>query len=258
MSLCLRTVLCPLIVVAFSGFFAPAVSASAEANGQCVVLLHGLARSSNAMIDMEEFLAGQGFKVVNYSYPSTDFPVEELAVVHVSQAVAQCSTKEPVHFVTHSMGGILLRYWAFADNQAVAKIGRAVMLAPPNQGSELVDKLGDVPGFELLNGPAGKQLGTDPDSIPRNLPAVQFELGVIAGDASLNPVYSGMLPGQDDGKVTVESTKVSGMTDFIVMPHTHTFIMNIDDVQEEVLHFLLHGRFENGLLATQSDMPSAT
>jgi hypothetical protein len=118
------------------------------------------------------------------------------------------------------------------------------MLGPPNQGSEVVDNLKDTPGFELLNGPAGMQLGTGPDDIPQSLGPVSFELGVIAGTQSINLILSTFLPNPDDGKVSVEATKVEGMKDFIALPATHPFLMENDMVIDQTVHFLKNGKFK--------------
>jgi hypothetical protein len=120
---------------------------------------------------------------------------------------------------------------------------RVVMLGPPNQGSEAVDRLKNLPGFYWLNGPAGVQLGTSEQDMPRQLGAANFELGVIAGRRSINLLLSSMIPGQDDGKVSVESTKMDGMTDFISLPCTHTFMMRNSEVIRQTLFFLEHGHF---------------
>jgi hypothetical protein len=92
-------------------------------------------------------------------------------------------------------------------------------------------------------GPAGSQLGTDSTAIPAQLGPVRFSLGIIAGNRSLNPLYSWLIPGPDDGKVGVDRAKAEGAADFLVVPASHTFIMNRGDVAEEVVHFLRYGRF---------------
>jgi len=195
-----------------------------------------------------EPLGEAGYSVVNIDYPSTDYPIEELAGKYISPAIADCPANDTVHFVTHSMGGILLRYWLAnamtAEEQQ--RLGRAVMLGPPNHGSELVDKLGRVWGFYALNGPAGLELSTSNDSVPNQLAmgeSLPLEVGVIAGSASFNPLYSWLVPGKDDGKVSIESTKLDGMTDFIVMSHTHTWMMRAKPIIGQVIHFLEHGQF---------------
>lgn len=213
------------------------------ATADCVVLLHGLARSAYAMQSMEAGLREAGFSVANVDYPSTEKTVEELAAPAIESGVAQCPEGATIDFVTHSMGGILVRY--YMQNHQFERLGRVVMLAPPNQGSEVVDDFADVPGFGLINGPAGYQLGTGEGSLPRSLGPVDFELGIIAGSETFNPLLSQSLPNPDDGKVSVESTKVEGMTDFIVMPHTHTFIMRADAVIQQTIHFLREGSFDH-------------
>lgn len=209
---------------------------------ESVVVVHGLGRTAASMAILGFRLQDAGFRVVHFGYPSTEEPMEAL-VARLEAEVAECCghESETVHFVTHSMGGVLVRSY-LADRPAPHG-GRVVMLSPPSQGSELVDAFVDSPLLRSLLGPAGSQLGTDSTSIPSQLGPVHFRLGIIAGDRSLNPLGSWLIPGPDDGKVGVERAMADGAADFLVMPATHTFIMNREDVAEEVVHFLRHGRF---------------
>ncbi len=118
------------------------------------------------------------------------------------------------------------------------------MLAPPNRGSELVDALSDSQLFRSAMGPSAQQLGTGPESLPNRLPAPEVEVGVIAGTGSINPIGSAVIPDEDDGIVSVESTRLEGMKDFLLVSSSHAFIMRSDEVGRQVVHFLRHGAFE--------------
>lgn len=218
------------------------VAEDAQATRRIVVLLHGLGRSNRSMAPMEEALMGAGYRVQNIDYPSTDHDFERLVEL-VGGHIEECCIRHDVRvdFVTHSLGGIILRAWA--QQGGAGNIGRAVMLSPPNHGSEIVDTLKDFALFQWILGPTALELGTDPHSVPNRLGPVRFEAGVITGDWSWNPVFSRLIPGPDDGKVSVESARVEGMGDFLVLPSGHPFIMGNDEVIRQTLHFLEHGRF---------------
>ncbi|MCG2634915.1 MAG: alpha/beta fold hydrolase [Gammaproteobacteria bacterium] len=210
---------------------------------QCVVLLHGLARTSASMARAAEFFAAEDYTVANIGYPSRHHSVEQLAEMAVPAGLAECQARSatPVNFVTHSMGGILLRQ--YLQRHELPQLGRVVMLAPPNQGSEVVDRLGSYYLFQLLNGPAGSQLGTGAEDVPARLGPVDFELGVIAGTRSINPILSTFLPNPDDGKVSLARTRVAGMRDFLALKTTHPLMMRNSEVLEQSLYFIENGQF---------------
>jgi pimeloyl-ACP methyl ester carboxylesterase len=211
---------------------------------ECVVLLHGLMRSSMSMNKMQRELDAAGFLTVNIDYPSRDHTIEELAEIAVPKGLDACrefDDIERIHFVTHSLGGILVRQ--YLENEVIAELGRVVMLGPPNQGSVAADDLVDIPGFDWLNGPAGRQLGKGEESVPLRLGPANFELGVIAGNRTIDPVTSAVLENPDDGRVSVEDTKLDGMSDFIVVDHSHAFMMRMRTPIDQTIAFLKDGKF---------------
>ena len=210
-----------------------------------VVLLHGLARTSRSMRPMEKYLKKNGFNVRNINYPSRKKPIEELSKWVRDKLDEELGKHSAVQldFVTHSMGGIILRQ--IMKKHPLTNLGRVVMLGPPNQGSEVVDRLRRFKILKQLNGPACLQLGTEDKGFIHNLGKVEFDLGVIAGNKSINPLLSLLLPGEDDGKVTVERTKIEGMNDFRIVPCSHSFFMSKKKVKELVQSFLKKGFFSN-------------
>ncbi len=196
------------------------------------------------MVRMESALAKAGYHVVNVDYPSRTASIEQSSELAIGGAVADCQKQNAaaIHFVTHSQGGILVR--SYLSRHTIPNLGRTVMLAPPSQGSEVADKLGALWVFKKINGPAGSELGTDKNSTPNKFGRANFSVGVIAGNRSINWINSLLIPGRDDGKVSVERAKLDGMADFVVIPATHPFIMKNRNAIKQTLAFLKSGRFE--------------
>lgn len=221
-----------------------AIMSSGRSEPEVVVLLHGLARTNRSMNRMQKELGTAGYTVYSLQYPSTTKTVEQIAEEDLAPLLARCEAAHPgrIHFVTHSLGGIVVRQ--YLTRHTLRNPGRVVMLAPPNQGSEAVDKLGHLTLFDWIYGPAGRQLGTTPDSLPMQLPAPPVEVGVIAGTRSFNWILSRMIPGPDDGKVSVERTRLPGMVDFATVDSSHPYIMRNQEVMGLTLAFLKNGSFE--------------
>lgn len=221
-------------------------SAPPVQGAECVVFLHGLARTSASMKKAVAVFEQSGFAVANVQYPSRKYPIEELASMAVEAGLDECPPDSVIHFVTHSLGGILVRY--YLEQTEISNLGRVLMFAPPNQGTEVVDSFRHFPGFKAIHGPAALQLGTDEASVPLMLGPVDYEVGVIAGTRTFNPILSQVLPNPDDGKVSVENTKVEGMTDFVVIPVSHPFIMKSPIAIAHAYAFIRTGHFAHDTL----------
>lgn len=135
---------------------------------------------------------------------------------------------EKINFVTHSMGGIVVRY--FLANNNLENINRIVMFAPPNKGSDLADKWSSFKLINYIMGPALKEMATDQNSLVNTISDLNYEIGIIAGER--------------DEKVSLEKTKLNEMTDFIVFPNEHTWIINNNKAIEATLNFLTEGKFK--------------
>ena len=218
----------------------PAYSATVQ---ECVIVLHGLGRTAFSMSLIEEALVKENYLVWNKGYPSTSGNIEELSETTITDGLDFCDQSKSgiVHFVTHSLGGILVRQ--YLQHHTISNLGRVVMLSPPNHGSEVADLLKDHTIYQFVLGPAARQLGTDKGSLTEQLGPVKGEIGIITGVSSSDPWFSPVIPGDDDGKVSVESAKLDEMSDFITVPNGHTFIMRDDTVIKQILHFLREGKF---------------
>jgi pimeloyl-ACP methyl ester carboxylesterase len=208
---------------------------------EVVVLVHGLLRTSRSLAHLGRHLEREGFAVANYAYRSTRSTIAEQAEELARRLPELVPAQAPqVHFVTHSLGGIVVRQ--LLKNQRLDRLGRVVMLAPPNQGSELADALAGKKFFRWVLGPTLAELQTGDAGVPNDLGPVDFPCGVIAGD--FNFLGGLVFDGPNDGRVSVESAKVDGMADFLVVRHGHAFLMNSRDVKRQVTHFLRTGCFD--------------
>lgn len=223
------------------------LSASFSTNSQaedCVILLHGLASNEYVMKPLEMAIDVQPeLRTQNQTYNSYSDDISVLAMHIIPDALERCAQQdgEQIHFVTHSMGGLLLR--AYLAEREIANLGRTVMIAPPNSGSEIVDLLDSYGWPVWLLGPAGKQLTTDEDALPRQLPSPNIDLGIIAGTKSARWLFRELLPSFDDGKVSSESTELITMQDFVEIQASHTGLLMQKETIEQTLSFLRYGKF---------------
>lgn len=209
-----------------------------------VLLLHGLGRLARSMRPLARRLEREGFRPHLLDYPSRHHPIGELVERFVRPELDALRGGGPVHVVTHSLGGLLVR--AYAERHGLPDGSRVVMIAPPNRGSEVADLMAGLAPFRWWYGPALGELGTTPECVPATLGACAFELGVIAGDRRLYPFFSPLFGGHHDGLVAVERARLDSADDFVVVHAGHAFIMRNPTVLDETAHFLCHGRFRNG------------
>ncbi len=243
MVVLIRTVLILTILLAGS-----ITEAAADNAPDTVVILHGIARTSKSMSAVESALQKDGYRTLAITYPSTKKNIDDIvAGLHEKELdKAFWSSAGTVHFVTHSMGGLVARRYLDKYRSEIPpdKIGRVVMLAPPNAGSEVADTLHSLWPYQWYYGPAGQELTTAAQAGDKS--DVYYDLGIIAGTKEWPYVIAAfVVPGPGDGRVSVEKTKLAGMKDHVTVNGTHTFIMDRPDVHRQIVHFLKQGSFEH-------------
>ncbi|MFO1483519.1 MAG: alpha/beta fold hydrolase [Verrucomicrobiaceae bacterium] len=218
--------------------------ASSSKSTDTVVLIHGLGRSRRSMWMVALWLKFCGYRVTSIGYPSRCVSIAEAVEQHLMPALAKLEVEDGsrVHFVTHSLGGIVFRYWA-ARRDPAFPLGRAVLLAPPNRGSEIIDELGQWGWVRWLLGPVSAELGTDADSTPNSLGPLPPETGIIMGSKDTLPVFRHLLGPESDGVVTIASSHGEGETDFTLLPTNHATIILQPAVFRAVNRFLKTGSF---------------
>ncbi|RYX86960.1 MAG: alpha/beta fold hydrolase [Bradyrhizobiaceae bacterium] len=210
-----------------------------------VVFLHGISRSFRSLIKLQQAVDAAGFATRNIGYPSRDKALSDLVDdIHPAITPFAEANDGATHFVCHSMGGLLAR--AYIARYRPARLGRVVMLGTPNGGSEVADTFKDWLLYRLYFGPAGQQLMTVRNAATEALlPAVDYPVGIIAGNRSLDPITTRfMLPGANDGRVTVARTRLDGMADHLVIAASHALMMKNKEAIAQTIAFLKHGRFD--------------
>jgi hypothetical protein len=210
-------------------------------NKEIIVLLHGLGRNTTSMWLLASRLEKAGYYVQRVGYNSLDQNPDEI-LKDISLQINQCCQKhsQSVHFVGHSLGGLMAR--AYLQNNKVDNLGRVVLLGTPNKGTEAADHFSNSWLMEIL-GPTAKALGTDNNSFPNSLKAPYYPVGIIAGEIKSkfnNPV----IPGKDDGIVSVEANKIDAMTDFIVIETSHSMMRYNSEVADQTIEFIKNGMFK--------------
>lgn len=210
---------------------------------ECVFVLHGLARGTRSMAKLSTKLSAADYVVCNLDYPSTTGSFPEMISVLARAVDAHRASCSKIHFVAYSLGALVVR--GYLGEASLPQLGRVVMIAPPNHGSQITDSLGNTRVFRKLMGPVATQLGTSPGELPQQLPSPYYPLGIIAGDRPINPLGWLLIPGAEDGSVSVASTRLDGMSDFLIVHRSHTFIMNAPEVANQTIRFLRQGSFEH-------------
>ena len=213
----------------------------APSSDHLVLLVHGIARSTGTFSVMQQALFEVGYDAVAISYPSTRATIEAHAEV-LERILNNLEETTTVSFVTHSMGGLVVRQLLSTQSawQERIKVNRVVQIAPPNQGSAVARWLEDIHLYKLLYGEAGLQL--TPNGVSR-LPTFQHPFGIIAGGKGNADGYNPLLAGDDDGTVRVQETVLDGATDFITVPEIHALISNSPLTIKSTISFLKKGCF---------------
>lgn len=210
-----------------------------------VIVLHGIFRSCHHMRKVTKFFREHGYDTDCIKYPSTKFTIMELVEYVHSKILEKTEGKDfkKIHFIGYSLGGVITRL--LLSKYKLKNLGRVVLLAPPNKGSEVASFLKNFWPYKLLWGPAGQELELGLPTVKKHLKKTSAEIGVIAGNYSIDMISSiWLIKGEDDGKVSVESTKFNGMSDHIILPVSHTFFPLHKSIHEQTLAFIENGKFK--------------
>lgn len=240
-----HTKLLIVLILFLSGCFSePSQERFPNPEGEPVVVLHGILRNNKATYKIAKRISDAGYDVYNFSYPSRDYTLEELAD-YIDERIRENGLyeREQVNIVAHSLGGLIVR--SYLNLKPMDNVGRVVMICTPNQGSQIADGVKNSGIFKKIFGRAGQQLITDQNGMSCLSGIVYYDLGIIAGTKSFNPIFSSLLPGKDDGVVSVENTKLEGMKDHITIPSLHGGALKRKDTAAQTIYFLQNGKFKH-------------
>jgi len=206
-----------------------------------VVLIHGILRSSKSFSTIAARLRESGWAAFPFDYPSSQIGIHE-AADYLNSVVSHLEDLDELDFVCHSMGGLVLRAW-FGEHSD-PRVKRAVMMGTPNRGAALADMLRKNLIFRAVFGPSGQQLVTDADGVIPKLATPPCEFALIAGARGTPEGWNPLIPGDDDGTVSVDAVRLDGCTDFTTVRALHSLLLKHPQAVEQALHFLEHGRLQ--------------
>ncbi len=214
-----------------------------SSKSEYVVILHGIFVNAYYMHSLASYLANKGYEVINISYPSTKYNLEEIANF-VEKEIKKYVTEHDrtVNFIGYSLGGVVLR--VLFNQYRPQCMGRVVQIGTPNKGSEVADHYKNSKFFGWLLGPIIKELVTDQEHVKHLFAPVDYQLGIIASKKSRNNLFRKLFDGEHDGLVSVSSALLEGSKDNCVVDATHEFMPFNRTIIEQTAAFIEDGHFK--------------
>lgn len=209
---------------------------------EAIIFIHGMGRKHHSFRKLQKEAKRRGYITYNQTYSSTKQKVEYSSKQYIEKALDSLKVHAPtkVHFVTHSLGGILIRY--YLSHYTIKNLGAIAMLAPPNQGSHITERYKNLFWYKTATGVAGQQLGISNNQLLKSLKPINTKLLIIAGSRSSDPWFNSVFDEPHDGKVSVRATKLAEPHKHITVDAGHTFIMNNAEVQKHIFEFLSNAK----------------
>lgn len=206
-----------------------------------VMIIHGISPRPMSLAHLQSAIGDAGYDAIAISYPSTRDRIENHALP-IEQLLDRSTGTTRISFVTHSMGGLVLRHLLSRDGawKRRIRIGRIVQIAPPNRGAAAADMLSGLPPYRWIFGRSGQQLTP---AAAADIPRLNHRFAVIAGGKGDGEGFNPLLPGDDDGTVRVAETNLPGMADFLLIDDHHTGLLGNPKTYRATVHYLVHGAF---------------